>query len=263
MPIVKPHLCISKTKRFIIATKEQMFLILTFLFQISEYSLSQNSGSIWTPSSSQEMDCNVLKRKALDNFLLACDSSPIKKTFTSDWEDSSKRTKSDYIVKAKKICTNVFNVLAPGQGHHLFEAMVQLEKTQQDSYLLEEVTAAYKACDDWGTQRQILSLVASNVTFMKLKTLIPNLSRYKFSAARKHALSFGEGQRVPNPEFAREGISTQQISHFLDFVMSPAIITDMPYGETKLKMSNGESINVPKIILNSVRELKPKVEIPK
>ncbi|KAK3107372.1 hypothetical protein FSP39_012971 [Pinctada imbricata] len=117
----------------------------------------------------------------------------------------------------------------------------------------KEIAAGHRSSEDWGTQRQILSLVANTITYSKLKSLIPNLSRFKFTAARKHALSKGQGQQVPNEERRREGITNAQISHFLDFVTSPAIITDMPYGDSKFKLSNGETITVPKIILNSVR----------
>ena len=222
-------------------------------FQITDCTLSQTSvGSIWTPSASQEIDSCSLKRKALDNFLAACGASPVKKTLVSDWEDCSERTKKDYILKTKKILSEVLNVLVPGQEQHVLEAVVK-DKESHRSYLLEEVTAAYNACDDWGTQRQILSLVANKVAFNQLKSLIPDLSRYKFTAARKHALSIGHGQPLSNSDKTREGITNAQITHFLDFVMSPAIITDMPYGETKLKLSSGETISVPKIILNSVR----------
>ncbi|XP_076103449.1 uncharacterized protein LOC143072420 isoform X1 [Mytilus galloprovincialis] len=39
---------------------------------------------------------------------------------------------------------------------------------------------------------------------------------------------------------------------FIDFVMSPSVMTDSPFLETKLKLSNGELYQVPQIILNSV-----------
>lgn len=35
--------------------------------------------------------------------------------------------------------------------------------------------------------------------------------------------------------------------------MSPAVMTDVPFGEIHLKLSTSEKIDVPKIILNSVR----------
>lgn len=220
--------------------------------------MSQSSGSVWTPTASQDnaseiSACN-LKRKALDQFLTICDASPIKKTLTANWEDCSDRTKKDYILKTKKILSEVIDVLAPGQGHYLLEALANKDNdSQQNHLLLDEITAAYTSTNDWGTQRQILSLVASKIPYQQLKLSIPNLSRYKYSAARKHALSVGEGQQVPKSHLNRECITDAQVSHFLDFVMSPAIITDMPFGETKLKLSNGETVNVPKVILNSVR----------
>ncbi|XP_063436619.1 uncharacterized protein LOC134718051 [Mytilus trossulus] len=124
---------------------------------------------------------------------------------------------------------------------------------QKEERLLNIISAAYIGCEDWGSQRQILSIVAHQVSYSELHALIPDLSRYKYGAARKHALSVGSGQKVPATEITHEGITTEQINHFLDFIMSPAIITDIPFGESNLKLSNGEIISVPKIILNSVR----------
>ncbi|CAC5406446.1 unnamed protein product [Mytilus coruscus] len=218
----------------------------------TEYTLSQTSeGSVWTPSASQE-DGNSKKKKALDSFLLTCGASPVKKTLTAEWRGCSERTKSDYIIKTTKILNEVLNALVPGQETDVLQAIMERKKQNEDS-LLNIISAAYIGCEDWGSQRQILSIVAHQVSYNELHALIPDLSRYKYGAARKHALSAGSGQKVPSTEITHEGITTEQINHFLDFIMSPAIITDIPFGESNLKLSNGEIISVPKIILNSVR----------
>ncbi|XP_063438390.1 uncharacterized protein LOC134719312 [Mytilus trossulus] len=212
---------------------------------------SASQGSVWTPSASQE-DVNSRKRKALDSFLLTCGASPVKKTLTAEWRGCSERTKSDYIIKTTKILNEVLNVLVPGQETDVLQAIMKCNK-QKEERLLNIISAAYIGCEDWGSQRQILSIVAHQVSYSELHALIPDLSRYKYGAARKHALSVGSGQKVPATEITHEGITTEQINHFLYFIMSPAIITDIPFGESNLKLSNGEIISVPKIILNSVR----------
>lgn len=96
---------------------------------------------------------------------------------------------------------------------------------QKECGLLAEVTepTSYVVT---GERKAKSCHVANKVTYEQLKVLIPNLFRYKFSAAGKHVLSYGKGQKVPSPDFSRERTIAVQISHFLYFVMSPAIITD-------------------------------------
>lgn len=172
----------------------------------------------------------------MDNFLSICGASPVKKTLSSDWNACSERTKRDYILKTKKFLAEVLSVLAPGQQEHVLEAVIKNDDNFEPQFL-EDVAASYMSSVDWGTQRQILSIVANKVSYCKMKNLIPNLSHYKFGAARKHASSVGQGQQVPNEGRTREGITNAQISHFLDFITSPAIMTDLPYGESNLKLS--------------------------
>lgn len=58
----------------------------------------------------------------------------------------------------------------------------------------------------------------------------------------------GCGQPHTHTIERREHLSDQQISHFLDFIMSPAVMTDVPFGEKHVKLTTGEQIDVPKII---------------
>ena len=63
----------------------------------------------------------------------------------------------------------------------------------------------------------------------------------------------GQGQPISKDSGSREKLNKEQISHFIDFIMTPAIMTDAPFGNMQLKLSSGHKIDVPKIILNSVR----------
>lgn len=217
--------------------------------EITEDSYTNSQSSIWTPSSSQ--DELTKKRKYLDSFVEACGLSPIKKTLRCNWENASERTKSDYIVKAEKIFHDVLRVLAPGQENEVFQSF--LERKTESVDIVDVVASAYKHANDWGTQRQLLSIIADKFSLADIRQHIPGLSKYKFTAARKHALRIGHGKQTATNTQRREKLCEQQISHFLDFIMSPAIMTDAPYGIKNLKLSCGEKIEVPKIILNSVR----------
>lgn len=59
--------------------------------QSTESTVETNSqGSEWILSSQDsETSPNALNRQALDNFLELCGASPVKKSLTTSWQDSS------------------------------------------------------------------------------------------------------------------------------------------------------------------------------
>ena len=224
------------------------FILKYIALQIPSQSESQCSD--WVCS--QDEDEETAKRNCLDGFLNICGISPVKKRLSCPWESASSRTKSDYIKKTEKIFQEVLCVLAPGQEDKLKEAYFE-NQNGGFNIDLNIVANAYTNACDWGTQRQILSLIAPNYQLQTLQTVIPNLTKYRYTAARKHSTTLGSGMPVICAPYSREGITSEQVSHFLDFVLSPVVMTDIPYGENKLKLSSGEILEVPKIIINSVR----------
>ena len=49
-----------------------------------------------------------------------------------------------------------------------------------------------------------------------------------------------------------ERFTENQLAHFIAFIQSPHITTDMPFGERKLRLSNGEQVIVPDVIRNAI-----------
>ncbi len=49
-----------------------------------------------------------------------------------------------------------------------------------------------------------------------------------------------------------ERYTEDQLAHFIAFIQSPHITTDMPFGERKLKLSNGDQVVVPDVIRNII-----------
>ncbi|CAC5391325.1 unnamed protein product [Mytilus coruscus] len=216
---------------------------------ISETVYSQSSQySEWQDS--QESPSR--KRKiALNTFLETVDISPVKKTLTLDFDLASERTKNDYVRKAKRIMNSVLGILVPQQESLLEEVLYESNACKYKT--LESFSKAYSSMSSWGTQRQILSLLVQDYSYNQLKDYIPDLSRYKLSAARKHAEVVGIGKPVSQKKQFREKATIQQIENFLEFILSPAIMTDSPFGECTYKISSGMTLKVPKIILNNVR----------
>lgn len=142
-------------------------------------------------------------------------------------------------------------MLAPGQENEIFQSF--FERKTESVEKVDVVASAYKHANNWGTQRQLLSIIADKFSLADIRQHIPGLSKYRFTAARKHAPRIGHGKQTATNTKWREKLCEQQTSHFLDFIMSPAIMTDAPYGIKNLKLSCGEKIEVHQKILNSVR----------
>lgn len=106
-----------------------------------------------------------------------------------------------------------------------------------------------------------------------LKAEFPELTDWKIKAARSQAFFQGNSPSVCNniihlrkiilldigrgvlPDVMRNPIqryTEKQLTHFITFIESPHITTDMPFGERKIKLSDGESIIVPDVIRNII-----------
>ena len=123
-----------------------------------------------------------------------------------------------------------------------------------DKELMNALTECYSNASTWDTRRQILSIVADKATFRTLNKWIPDLTRYRFSIARKHTMLLGRGVQLPQSSQTKMFVSPAQVDHFLDFITSPHVIQDLPFGEKTIKLSTNNVVTVP----NVMRMLIPK-----
>ena len=136
--------------------------------------------------------------------------------------------------------------------------------------MIRSLTEAYSRAEHWSTKRQLLSIVAADLPTRLLKSEFPGLIDWKIRAARSQAYfqgslenaarlllckSFFLAGRGTIPDATRapiERYTKEQIIHFITFIQSPHITTDMPFGEKKLKLSNAEKLIVPDVIRNAI-----------
>lgn len=78
--------------------------------------------------------------------------------------------------------------------------------------------------------------------------LLPDVTRYKYSHAKKHCEYLGVGEPVQTCKLSREKFKTDQLDHFIDFITSKHIIKDQPFGEKTLRLTTGEIIKIPSVI---------------
>ena len=172
------------------------------------------------------------------------------------WSDATSKTHDCYTRKASEIIAEVLKTVAPQSAPELWEAVTRkdevsqlLESVRPGSDLLLAVVESYKQADTSEIRRQLLSLVASKVTYAALAAHIPRLTRYEFTAARRYMLEVGAGFPVqPADKQTREKVDSAKLDHFLDFITSSNIVQDLPFGRKTLKLSSDAKIDIPNVI---------------
>lgn len=193
----------------------------------------------------------------LNEFLRSRDISPLRHVMRSQWEDANERTKRRYVRKTKQAINAVLEEVAPNQHHHLWKAIISKplepqyafeEQENVDSVLMEALAQCYENASRWDTKRQILSIMADKVSYSTVQTWIPELSRYRFTTARKHILVKGRGIPLAPERRTRMGVPQHKLDHFLDFITSSHLMQDLPFGEKSIMLSSKEVLKVPNVV---------------
>jgi len=97
-------------------------------------------------------------------------------------------------------------------------------------------------------RKQILSVMADLTTLEGIQSFIPSVSEFKFTMARKHKIQYGRGVPLPMQKSPRTRLDTDQLDHFLTFIVSPHIIQDLLFGQRCLHLSSGKVLEMPHVI---------------
>ena len=116
-----------------------------------------------------------------------------------------------------------------------------------DQVLMVALAECYMNASTWQARRQILSIVADKLQFRTVRRWIPDITRYRFTTAREHAIRYGRGVPRDPQVHTKMFVSQTQVDHFLDFITSPHAIQDLPFGERSLTLSTKEVISVPNV----------------
>ncbi|CAF1459393.1 unnamed protein product [Rotaria sordida] len=116
--------------------------------------------------------------------------------------------------------------------------------------ILTSIAEAYNNASHWTIRRQILSIMAKDVTFSTIRIFIPDLTSHRFNMARRHADFEGKGAVVDDTRTPIIRYDDYQLEHFIEFIVSPHICTDLPFGEKQLHLSTGETLLIPLTIRN-------------
>ena len=204
---------------------------------------------------------------ALNTYLVSRDVSPVRSRLQTSWEKASGRTKRYYTRKASQGVAALVQDMTPHETGPLFRALCssdalrrQLsdeEDSDQDNMdvtLMEALAECYQAASRWETRRQILSIMADKVRYKRLLKFIPGLTKYRFTEAKRHCLTYGRGAPVLSVRAPRTDVTFSQIEHFIAFITSSQIVQDLPFGERSITLSNKETIKIPNVIRMMIPE---------
>ncbi|CAF3154566.1 unnamed protein product [Rotaria sp. Silwood2] len=114
------------------------------------------------------------------------------------------------------------------------------------------INTALTNADHYSIKRQILGIVAADFPSGVLRAHLPSVNSYQIKAARKHAYSKGRGAPVNTKREPVQRYNEQQVGHFLEFVVSPCVTTDIPFGKKTLKLTTGKTLEVVNTIRNTI-----------
>ena len=128
------------------------------------------------------------------------------------------------------------------------EVCKEVALREDDMKYLRALSESYNNATSANVKLQILSIMADITTLQEIRKYIPRLTKYMFCQARQHSLVSGRGAPVIAKQSPRWRIDLNQLDHFLDFITSPFIVQDLPFGEQFLKLSTGEVVQAPNVI---------------
>ena len=200
--------------------------------------------------------------EALNKYLRSHSKSPIRSQLSIPWQNASERSKRYYIRKAGQAATAVVQDFAPDDSAFLFQEVsssrvirstlcIDKDSDYQsllDETLMDALTECYHAADSWATRRQILSVMADKVSFKQLQRWIPDLTKHRYTEAKRHCLVHGRGAPIQLDPLPRMRVPTAKIDHFIAFITSDHVAQDLPFGERTITLSTRETIKVPNVI---------------
>ena len=199
------------------------------------------------------------KLDAINKLLSLTGHGPITRTLHVGWVDATPKTQKYYTSKMEEVVSSVLEIIAPNDAGLLWSALKaspsindRYNEPRTESSLLTALIESYKQATHSSTRKNILSVIADKLTFNDLQKWIPDLSRSRFTAARRHGVQYGADalatQIGKKKTILRQKIDPAQVEHFIEFITSQNVIQDLPFGTRKLRLTSGEEINIPNVI---------------
>ena len=146
---------------------------------------AETSPSIYQPSegfttpSGENNEPYSSSREKLNSFLTSRDTSPIRYSMITPWDEAAERTKRFHTRRTRQVVIAALEKIAPQSKEILLDSVQSCKEDECDinSTLMAVLVECYENAGHWSTRRQMLSIMAGKVSFKAVKRGIPNLSR--------------------------------------------------------------------------------------
>lgn len=218
------------------------------------------------------IDSATEKRNSLDRFLALCNSRHRIKT-TMSYGNLKRQSKANFLVPIRNLLRNIIHFVAPNDFDEIWQELLipdtsnklflcvclneyhivdaeELSNSKKLIPVMHGITEAYENAESSSERRTILSMVAPNISFSLLQIFIPGVTYYRFIDARMFSRRVKAGFDATTGPRVSHRFDDSQVQHFIDFIISGQVCTDMPFGEKMLKLSDGTKLRVPDTIRN-------------
>lgn len=164
----------------------------------------------------------------------------------------TQKSQAYHITQAKQMIDKLLSHLCPHGPDQLWNAIVQKEVAEKK--LTQVIAEAYSQANCASDKLQLLSLLATSRSFSECQQEIEDLTKSAYYRAQVQAKKFGAGSTIAVDRESYVRYNPISVEHFIDYVLSFNVVSDLPFGETTMKLSNGQVIAVPNVIRDAIPE---------
>ncbi|CAF3838003.1 unnamed protein product, partial [Rotaria sp. Silwood1] len=236
-----------------------------FSWLYDEYTIYTPSSASSSPYSiyefNEDPDIQSHQRDSFREFLMV-NGYQESVQMTNSYHKMIQKKQQDFRRKTKNILLFILQILASNDFLQVWKDIIEsdFEETMQDCELdgkfgivMNCIADAYNDVNHWSTRRQLLLIVAQDIPLYIIQQFIPDVTLWKLNAAKQQAVANGPGSIVKYDGSIKIRYTESQIAHFIQYILSPHITTDMPFGEKNIKLSSGDTI----VVSNTIRNLLP------
>lgn len=174
--------------------------------------------------------------------------SPVRFQLSQPIAEVARSTRSYIKRKANEVVTATLECIAPGQSTELVQLIAgpSTMDNKAENDVVKTLISLYNGATSRAIKLTLLSIFVQHYTKTQLKEMVPGLTTWRIDEARKYAAA--EEICEEKGPVIRYRLDEKKVDHFMDFISSPCYLQDVAYGTRRLKLSNGEVIEVPNMV---------------
>ncbi|CAF3164861.1 unnamed protein product, partial [Rotaria sp. Silwood2] len=113
---------------------------------------------------------------------------------TLSYDNLQYHSKTNLLNQIKHILLYIIEILAPNNIEEVWNDLIDIEnEDKKNNYdrdhqiIMEALADAYSNSQHWSTKRQLLSIIAADLSFHSIAQYIPDITLWKFNEARRQA----------------------------------------------------------------------------